>query len=277
MTQQQEPAIALRGVGVKRGQRWLVRGVSWSVPAGACAAILGPNGSGKSTLARVIAGYVWATAGEVSVAGQRFGNVDLNELRRSIRLVQPAGPFDEPPELTARQVVLTGAFGTIGLYDQPTADDEAQADRLLNRVGLARLAGQAYATLSSGERVRTLIARSLMRQPRLLLLDEPTAGLDLLAREQVLATVQALFGHADVRHPAPAVLMITHHVEELPPATSNVLLLDNGEVAGSGRPEDVLREEVLSRVYRCPLRVSRVQGRTFVQVEPGAWRDLLDG
>src|SRR5688500_17696401 len=122
-----------------------------------------------------------------------MGEANLPEVRKDVRLVQSAGPYDADPELTAREVVLTGFFGTIGLYDPTTDAMAAEADRLLEQVGLSHVADHAYATLSSGERVRTLIARALAVRPKLLLLDEPTAGLDLLAREQVLATVQRMF------------------------------------------------------------------------------------
>ena len=276
-------AFELRSVGVRRGESWILRGVDWSVPAGACAAILGPNGSGKSTLARILACHLWPTEGDTTILTGRLGDANLPEVRRAIRLVQPAGPYDVDPALAARDVVLTGFFGTIGLYGAVTDAMAAEADRLLNQVGLSHVAGHAYATLSSGERVRALIARALAVRPGLLLLDEPTAGLDLLAREQVLATVQRLFEphSGDAARldgdggPPPTVLFITHHVEELPPATSHVLLLSEGRVAAAGTPEQVLRADVLSRVYRCPLDVRRQGGRFYVEVHPGAWEHLL--
>jgi iron complex transport system ATP-binding protein len=269
----QQPALELRNVSLRRGDRQILQDISWSVPHGACAAILGPNGSGKSTLARILTGYVWPTSGEVFVDGQHFGEVDLNALRRGVRLVQSAGPYDVDLELTAREVVLTGLFGTIGLFDVTTEEDARHADSLLSRVGLAAVRESKYATLSSGERVRALIARALMHRPTLLLLDEPTAGLDLLAREQVLATVQAMLSDPTT---ATTVVMITHHVEELPPATSHVLLLENGTIAASGTPEDVLQAERLARVYKCPLSVRRDNGRFYVQVDPSAWRTLME-
>lgn len=268
----QQPGLELRGVGVRRDERWILRDINWSVPQGSFAAILGPNGSGKSTLARVLCGYMWPTAGDVVVDGQRFGETDLNELRHSIRLVQSAGPYDVDPELTAREVVLTGLFGTIGLFDTPPDGEIGHADVLLEQVGMKSLADHRYATLSSGERVRALLARALIVRPRLLLLDEPTAGLDLLAREQVLATVQSLLTS---RKDAPTTLMVTHHVEELSPITSQVLLLNEGTIAAAGSMEQVLREDVLSRVYRCPLKVQRESGRYYVRVDPGGWNDLL--
>jgi iron complex transport system ATP-binding protein len=270
-----EQAIHLRNVGVRRGDTLILRDVNWTVPAGACAAVLGPNGAGKSTLTRILACHLWPTAGEVRVAGGAFGESSLPDLRKHIRLVQPAGPYDVDPQLTAHEAVLTGFFGSIGLYDTPTDEMHRRAAELLGHVGLGHVASHTYATLSSGERVRTLIARALALRPRLLLLDEPTAGLDLLAREQVLATVQRLMEPKSPGERPPTVLMITHHVEELPPATSHVLLLSEGQVAASGTPEQVLRADVLSRVYRCPLEVRRQAGRFYVEVHPAAWVDLL--
>ena len=267
------PALELHRVSVLRSDRWILRDVEWSVPVGACAAILGPNGSGKSTLARIISGYLWPTSGEVSVEGHRFGETDLNDLRRSIRLVQAAGPYDVDPELTAHQVVLTGLFGTIGLFDPVTSEQESRADDWLKRVGLAHLRDQPYAKMSSGERVRSLIARALIGRPQLLLLDEPTAGLDVLAREQVLAAVGSMFD-SSAAHDPPTVVMITHHTEELPAATSHVLLLDEGRVAASGAPGDVLRSDVLSAAYRCPLHVENVAGRYYIRVDAARWEGL---
>ncbi len=235
-------------------------------------AILGPNGSGKSTLARILAAHLFPTTGEVEVLGNRFGESDLPAVRHRIRLVQSAGPYDVDPTLSARETVLTGFFGTLGLYDPTTPKMERQADELLQRVGLTKVMNQPYAVLSSGERVRALIARALASDPDLLLLDEPTAGLDLLAREQVLATAQALFDHH--LHPL-TVVMITHHLEELPPVTRQVLLLDEGRPAASGKPSEVLNSERLSKVYRCKLDVRHADGRYSVHVNPGAWRDLL--
>jgi iron complex transport system ATP-binding protein len=276
-----DDAIELHNVRLRRGDTEILRGIDWAVPASACAAILGPNGSGKSTLTRILACHLWPTSGAVRVAGGAFGASSLPELRKHIRLVQPAGPYDVDPQLTAAEAVLTGFFGSIGLYDAVTDDMRARAAELLGHVGLSHVASHPYSTLSSGERVRTLIARALALRPRLLLLDEPTAGLDLLAREQVLATVQRLFepvSGGPSRTPAPpppTVVFITHHVEELPPATSHVLLLSQGTVAARGTPSEVLRADVLSAVYGCPLGVREDGGRFYVQIHPAAWNGLL--
>jgi iron complex transport system ATP-binding protein len=266
-----QPAIELRHVTVKRSNRAILNDISWTVVAGSCAAILGPNGSGKSTLARVIMGQIWPSRGEVSVMGEKFGETDLNKLRESIRLVQPSAVVEFDPEETTINIVLTGFFGTVGLYDEITSAMRRTADRLLKQVGLKKEAQQPYRTLSSGERMRCLIARALVVQPRLLILDEPTAGLDLLAREQVLATVQQL---VEKSGKALTVLMITHHVEELLPNTSQVLVLKDGRLAADGKPSQVLQSRVLSKVYGCPVQVSRKGGRFWVQVHPAAWKGL---
>ncbi|HTW94816.1 MAG TPA: ATP-binding cassette domain-containing protein [Tepidisphaeraceae bacterium] len=265
-------SIELSGVGLLRDSTWILRDITWSVPAGKCVAILGPNGSGKSTLARIIGCHLWPSEGAVKILGGEFGRANLPQLRQSIRLVQPAGPYDIDPTLTARQVVLTGFFASLGLYANPTAAMADEAAEMLALVGLSRVADHSYSTLSSGERVRSLLARAMVRKPRLLLLDEPTAGLDLLAREQVLATVQQLCHSPD----APTIVMITHHVEELPPATSDVLLLSGGIIAAHGAPSEVLRPEILSPVYGCPVEVSAAGARYYVQVHPEAWKQLLD-
>jgi iron complex transport system ATP-binding protein len=269
---EQPDAIRLTGVGFRRDGRWILDDIHWSVPVGTCAAILGPNGCGKSTLTRIIAGQLWPTVGDVSVLEQTFGQVDLHRLRRQLRLVQSSSPVEMDPDLTATQVVLTGYFGTLGLYDPVDDDILRGAAEILERVGLDHVADHRYVTLSNGERMRALIARALVVSPRLLMLDEPTAGLDLLAREQVLATVQGLF---DAETAPPTVILITHHLEELPPATSQVLILNEGKSAAAGKPADVLRAEVLSPVYGCPMQVRQEGGRHYVQVHPGAWQGIL--
>jgi len=260
--------VKLRAVSVVRGERTILRDVNWTVPAEACAAILGPNGSGKSTLVRVIMGQMWPTHGEVSVLGQPFGETDLNQLRQSIRLVQTNGPVEFDPEETTLRVVLTGFFGTIGLFKKTTPAMQRRGIKLIRQVGLEKEIHQPFRTLSSGERMRCLIARALVLQPKLLILDEPTAGLDLLAREQVLATVHYLLKQTQT---PPAMLMITHHVEELLPETQQVLVLKDGQVAASGAPADVITSAVLSSVYQCPVEVNRREGRYWLHVKSSAW------
>jgi iron complex transport system ATP-binding protein len=213
-TMETQYAFEAQGLGVLREGRWILRDVDCRVPANALTVLLGPNGSGKSTLTRIIGGHLFPTAGIAHIQGKRLGRVDLRELRREIRLVQPAGPYDVDPHLTTLQVVLTGFFSTLDLYDEGTPGMVEQATAAIGRVGLNKVIKNPYRTLSSGEKMRSLIARALVAEPKLLLLDEPTAALDLLSREQVLATIHAL--HAD-RTAAHTTLMITHHIDEIPP------------------------------------------------------------
>ena len=262
------PAVHLDGVRLSRGEREILRGLSWQVAAGEFAAILGPNGSGKSTLARVLLGYLWATTGEVVVAGRRFGETNLHDLRTIVRLVQPNGQFDLEPTLSVREAVRTGVGGTLGAYRSATAEQEARVDTLVERVGLTRAAGGRYGELSTGERVRALVARSLVGRPTVLILDEPTSGLDIRGREELLSVLEDLAEEPD----RPALIMITHHVEELPRATTNVLLLDDGRSAGQGRPGEVLTSDLLTRVYGCPVELRETDGRYFLHAVTRGWR-----
>jgi iron complex transport system ATP-binding protein len=267
-----ELAIDVHKVGVLRSARWILKDITWQIPAASCAAILGPNGSGKSTLARILGAYLWPSEGDVNVLGQHFGDCDMPALRRQVKMVQAAGPYDVDPSLTALEVVLTGFFNSIALYQTPTSAMQTEATRLLKQVGLHQHTSQTYETLSSGERVRALIARALVQKPRLLILDEPTAGLDLLAREQILATIQSLFEQS---HSPPTTILITHHIEELPPATSNVLLLSEGKAAAVGEPNQILTPQILSNLYNCPVQVRQSAGRFYLEVHPDAWREVL--
>jgi iron complex transport system ATP-binding protein len=166
---------------------------------------------------------------------------------------------------------LTGYFGSIGLYQTPTPEMIQQATDMLNLLGLHPVIDHPYTSLSSGERMRALIARALVTRPSLLILDEPTSGLDPLAREQVLATMQLLLD-SDA---APTMILITHHIEELPPATSQVMLLSEGKPVASGPMANVLRSETLSKAFGFPVEVRQTAGRYYLEVHPSAWQQLL--
>jgi iron complex transport system ATP-binding protein len=170
-------------------------------------------------------------------------------------------------------VVVTGFFGTLSLYDTPTNEMRSAADAILQRVGLSRVRDHRYSTLSSGERVRALVGRALVHRPPVLLLDEPTAGLDLRSREQVLGTIQRLVSAPGNQ---TTVVLVTHHVEELPPITSRVLLLGDGRVAAEGAPREVLQSDILSGVYGCRVVVRHSHGRFSLHVAPDAWDELLE-
>ena len=265
------PAIEMRNVSVRRGEVTILRDVNWTLRRGGVAALLGPNGSGKTTLTRVITGYEWPTTGTVDVLGERLGRVDVRDLRRRVQIVNPSARYGVDGGLTAEQVVLTGFFATLYLYDQATDVQRERAARLLSAVGLRHRRDHGFGLLSTGEQRRCLLARSLVHLPEILILDEPTAGLDIAAREHLLATIDQLHRLDN----APTILIVTHHVEEISPATEQVLMLKDGRVAAAGRPDDVISPETLSHLFGCKVFVQKRSGRHWVEVLPEAWLDLL--
>lgn len=262
------PAVHLDNVCLLRGERMILTDVSWRVESQQFAAILGPNGSGKSTIARMLMGYLWPTRGQVTIGGRIFGETDLNELREVMRLVQPNGQFDLEPTLSVREVVRTGYHGTLGAYRKVTAEQDDAVQAMIERVGLHRSAGNVYGNLSTGERVRALMARALVSEPKLLILDEATSGLDIRGREELLFVIDELSQEKS----RPALITITHHVEELPRATTNVLMLSEGTVAAAGEPAEVLTGERLSHIYGCPVEIRRIEGRFWLHAISHAWQ-----
>jgi len=237
--------------------------------------ISSPSGAGKSTLLRIASGYLWPQRGTVRLLGEKFGEVPLAPLRAKVGIVEATTtyPFDET--MTARDIVLSGYFSALTLgYVHPTRVQIAHADQLLDHVGLASHADQIYFTLSTGERLRCLLARALVRRPALLLLDEPTAGLDLPARETILATLARL--HRQAGDAAPAMITITHHLEELLPDTSNILLLSrDGKTVAVGSPQNVLTHAHLTAAYGIPIHVTQKNNRYHAHVDPTTWEGLL--
>lgn len=258
------PAVLMRGAGVWRagpdGARVaLLEGVDWRVMPGERWAVVGANGAGKSTLLSLAAAVGHPSAGRVSVLGGRLGAVDARELRARVGFVDAAASAAFRPRLTAREVVLTGATGTIHLRAEAIrGDDVARADRLMAIMACGHLAGRRFAHLSRGERQRVLLARALMPEPGLLLLDEPTEGLDLPGREAFLSAVEAL---ARTR-PDLAVVQVSHHLEDLARGTGHALLLRAGRVVDCGPAAETLTERSLSECFGVPVRVARLEGRT---------------
>jgi iron complex transport system ATP-binding protein len=257
--------LRLTGVGVRRDGRWILDEVDWTVRDGERWAIVGPNGSGKTTLLQIAATSLWPTRGAVDVLGARLGRVDARELRRRIGLVSAALAAEVDGGLSAADIVLSARHAALApwwaAYD---ASDEARAMTALDRLGLAGLERRTFATLSSGERQRVLIARTLMTDPELVLLDEPAAGLDLGAREALVARIARLAADPASR----AVVLVTHHVEEIPPGFSHTLILAGGRVVAAGPIGSTLTGAVLSRAYGVALRVDALDGRFSARADP---------
>ena len=247
-------AEALR---VTRSGRDLLHDVSLTVRSGEHWALLGPNGAGKSTLLAVLGANGHPTAGTVELLGRRLGRVDVRELREHIGHVDPRHRMLSP--LTVTETVLTGLTGTTDLMMrwEPTPAQLETARRHVAEVGLGARADARWPVLSQGERGRTLIARALMSEPRLLLLDEPATGLDVAAREHLLETVDAL----RQRHPDLGSVMVTHHLEDLPASTSHAMLLREGAVVAQGPADQVVTSEAVSHAFSFPLTIERTGGR----------------
>ncbi|MFD4459358.1 ABC transporter ATP-binding protein [Nocardia sp. NPDC058480] len=250
------PVIELDDVTFRRDGKKIINGISLTVRAGEHWALLGPNGAGKSTLLGFCGAVTFPTTGTVRVLGEQFGRVELARLRRSIGHVNPRHPLRSA--LTVREVVLTGVTSTIDtpMRWSPTAEDLARAGAIIDTLGLSGRADDIWPTLSQGERGRTLIARALISEPRVLLLDEPSTGLDLAAREQLLSTIDTL----DHTHPEVASILVTHHLEELPSTTTHAMLIADGHTVATGPATEVITTDHVSTAFDHPIEV-RYDGR----------------
>jgi iron complex transport system ATP-binding protein len=251
------PVLELRDVTYRRDGSEIIRGVSFTVRAGEHWAMIGPNGAGKSTLLGFCGAVTHPTSGTVRVLGEQLGRVELQALRRAIGHVNPRHPLRSP--LPVRDIVLTGLTGTIERAPrwEPTAEEAARADDLIGSLGLGGKAGARWNVLSQGERGRVLIARALACEPRLILLDEPSTGLDIAAREQLLESIDLL----SETHPGVASVLVTHHLEELPSSTTHALLLADGRVVSAGPAAGALTSGHVSAAFRHPIDVRYDEGR----------------
>lgn len=246
---------------VRSGNR-LLDSVTWTVSDGDRWVILGPNGAGKTTLLQIASTNMHPTSGHVAVLGESLGAVDVFELRPRIGLTSAALAERIRGDEWVLDVVRTAAYGVLGRWRESYEDiDDARALELLYRLGIAHLAGRKFRTLSEGERKRTQIARSMMSDPELLLLDEPTAGLDLGGRETLLATLGEIAGDPG----SPAMVLVTHHVEEIPSGITHAMLLRSGQVVAIGPIDEALTAENLGTCFGLPLDVRRRNGRWNAQ------------
>lgn len=249
--------LELNNVSFRRNRKEILRDVSFTVHRGEQWVMLGPNGAGKSTILGMCGALTHPTTGTVDVLGHRLGRVELQALRRRIGHVNPRHPLQSALRVT--DVVLTGITGTTErpMRWSPSTAEVTKARDLIAVLGLSALADDRWPTLSQGERGRTLIARALISDPELLLLDEPSTGLDVAAREQLLDTI----GTLKDSHPDLASMLVTHHLEELPATTTHALLISEGRVAGAGPVRDVLTSEAVTAAFHHPLEVEYAHGR----------------
>jgi iron complex transport system ATP-binding protein len=246
--------LELSGVSVVRDGSRLLDDVSWSVSEGERWVVLGPNGAGKTTLLQLASARMHPSSGTASVLGETLGKVDVFELRPRIGLSSAALADRLPGRERVADVVVTASYGVTGRWREAYDDlDHGRAAELLSLLGAGHLADRTFGTLSEGERKRVQIARALMTDPELMLLDEPAAGLDLGGREDLVRRLGQIA--EDVY--APALVLVTHHVEEIPPHFTDVLLLRQGRVVAAGPLEQTLTAEALEATFGLPLVLER--------------------
>jgi iron complex transport system ATP-binding protein len=255
-------AIALDGVTIRRGKTSLLSNVTWRVAPDERWVVLGPNGAGKTTLLALAASKLHPTSGVAHVLGERLGSVDVFELRPRIGLCSAGEAERIPADEVVTNIVLTAAYAVVGRFtEQYELLDEVRARALLDQFGVVHLAERRHGTLSEGERKRVQIARALMTDPELLLLDEPAAGLDLGGREDLVRRL----GELAADPASPALVLVTHHVEEIPLGVTHALLLRGGSVVAAGKAPDVLTAENLSATFGLPLAVQEEAGRYYAR------------
>jgi iron complex transport system ATP-binding protein len=261
--------IELADVTVRRGATTLLDGITWRVDDDERWVVLGPNGAGKTTLLQVVSTHIFPTDGMVAVLGDLVGTVDVFELRPRIGLTSVTLADRIPRGERVGDVVVTASYAVVGRWREEYDDlDHERAEELLREMGVLHLRDRTFGTLSEGERKRVQIARALMTDPELLLLDEPAAGLDLGGREDLVSTLSVLA----LDPMSPATVLVSHHVEEIPPGFTHVLLLRDGAVVAAGPLESTLTEDALSETFALPLELDARDGRFAARRRPGVHR-----
>ncbi|MDR3070564.1 MAG: ABC transporter ATP-binding protein [Propionibacteriaceae bacterium] len=250
--------IELRDVSVVRSRSTLLSGINWAVNPDERWVIIGPNGAGKTTLLQICAAQMFPSRGTAWVLGSQLGRIDVFELRPRIGVSSAAMSDRIPKGELVKDVVVSAAYGVTGRWIEVyEAVDYDRADELMFQMRIDHLMNRTFGTLSEGERKRVQIARALMTDPELLLLDEPASGLDLAAREDLVDTISDICEDSS----APATVMVTHHVEEIPVAATHILMLNHGRVVVAGPINTSLNSETLSRAFEWPLEVNYLDGR----------------
>jgi iron complex transport system ATP-binding protein len=249
--------LKISGLRVERGRTEILRGIDWAVRRGEHWVILGPNGCGKTSLLKSLTGYLSPSSGEITLLGRNYGESDWRDLRLKIGIVTSALQASIPPAEPALETVVSGRYAQLDLWAHPTRREKTEAGKWLRFVGGAALEEREWMYLSQGERQRVLIARALMARPELLILDEPCAGLDPVAREEFLGFVERVAR----RRSGPALVLVTHHAEEIMPSFTHALLLREGRVHRSGPKLKVITTRGLSGAFGSRVTVRRIRGR----------------
>jgi iron complex transport system ATP-binding protein len=254
--------LELSDISVRRGDRIILGPLNWQVLEGERWVILGPNGAGKTTLLQICSSLIHPTTGEINILGEKLGKVDVFELRTRIGLTSSALVEQLPPDELVMDVVLTAAYAMFGRWQEKyDLWDESRAMALLTALGVRELGERLFGSLSEGEKKRVQIARALMADPELLLLDEPASSLDLGGREDLLRRIESLS-----KDPlAPATVIVTHHIEEIPVGTTHALLLREGAVVAQGEVASVITDQNLTQAYGLAITVQTEGGRFFAR------------
>ncbi|WP_066361210.1 ABC transporter ATP-binding protein [Herbidospora mongoliensis] len=255
--------LNMRGVAIRRDGAVLVRDIDWAVAEDERWVVIGPNGAGKTTLLQIAAALLFPTDGAVDILGERLGQTDVFELRPRIGLASSALAEKVPPEEKVIDLVLTASYAILGRWtEEYDSHDVTRAVELIDQLGCAHLIRRRFGTLSEGERKRVQIARALMPDPELLLLDEPAAGLDVAAREDLVRRLSQLAQDPK----APTMVLVTHHVEEIPAGFTHAIMLRHGSVVAQGPLEYVMTSDNLSKTFGVPLNLERnASGRWYAR------------
>jgi len=256
------PILNVTGLRIERSGTVILRDVNWRVGRGQHWVILGANGSGKTSLLSALTGYLMPTAGEITLLGETYGRTDWRELRKKIGLVSSSIRQMMADDETALETVASGKYAMIDFWGRVTRAEKAEALKLLRQVECEYLAGRPWQVLSQGERQRVLIGRALMARPRVLILDEPCAGLDPAAREHFLLFIQRL----GQRRNSPTLIFVTHHVEEIMPVFTHVLLLKDGGVLAAGEKAKALNSKNLSKAFNSRMKLEKMGQRHTLKV-----------
>ncbi len=237
--------IELEGISLYRGKTQILKDISWNIKKGEHWALIGPNGAGKTSLLKIISGSLWPSSGKVKVLGKEFGKADLRDLKKKIGWVSSFLTEKIPQNENILEIVISGKFASFGVYEKIMEKDRKKAKGLLKLMDCDYIIGRDFNVISQGEKQKVLIARALMAEPLILLLDEPCIGLDIKARESLLDSISKL-----CKETKTTIIYVTHHIDEIVKEIDNVFLLKDGKVFMQGKSKKVLNRENLSRVFR---------------------------